>query len=201
MKRNWIILGGIAAFLLVIGLSVMCANNSAARYEESIIAAHDNSRNILSQYAPKIGDAIGVTNLQASALENLFQKANESRYGDGGSKAITQFIAEQNPNLDQSNYGKIIEMIEAARNDFQDAQTIKLDRIRAYRTALRSWPGGGIMGMLGYPKPAEDDQGNEKPFFSLYGKVIMSGHADNAFKTGIDNGLGIGVPQASGNHQ
>lgn len=187
--RTLFAIGGVFAFIFLIVGIVVSANNGAASAEEQIIAAHDDSRNVLSQYAPKISDALGVTSIQTDALQKLFESSNESRYGEDGSTANVQFIREQNPNLDQSNYGKIIQMIEAGRNDFQAAQKVKIDKVRAYRTSLRTFPGGAIKGMLGYPKPTDDGT----PFFKAYGEIVVSGHADNAFKTGIDNGLGIGV--------
>lgn len=182
MNKGWFILGGIGAVLLVIAIALIGANNTANGYEQSIIAANDQSKNVLGQLAPKLREAIGVTHIQTKALVDVVTKANESRYGKQGSAATMQWIQEQNPNFDQSNFTRIASMIEAARNDFADKQKDKIDRIRAYRTALGNFPGGMLMRFLGW---------GQKSFFDEYGKVIASSHAQDSFATGTDDGVNL----------
>ncbi len=184
-KTSIIGLGIVGAFVLAIIMGIgsyMSANNTANAYEQSIIAAHDQSRNVLGQYAPKLKEALGVTKLQASAVEEVITKANESRYGEEGSQASIQWIMEQNPNLDQSTYAKILTLIEAGRNDFALAQKDKIDRVRSYKTALGTMPTSFFYRLAGYPTSG---------FFEKYEKIVISGHAGNAFETGVDDGVEI----------
>lgn len=113
----------------------------------------------------------------------MITKANEARYGQDGSKATMQWITEQNPNLDQSSYGRIINLIEAGRNDFQQAQSRKIDQIRAYNTYRGTMPGSFFVRMAGYPTP--------EYVAANYDKIVVSGHAATAFDTGIDNGVNL----------
>lgn len=180
-----LVMAGVALLALVaFAIAYIGASNSANQMEQGIKAAHADSRNVLGQHAPKIKEALGVTKIQAGALEDIITGANTSRYGTDGSKAMTQFIVEQNPNLDQSNYARVITMIEAGRNDFQRAQTAKIDRLRAYDTARGSIPSGFFMRMAGYPTP--------EFVAAHYDRIVVSGHADGAFQTGIDDGVDLG---------
>lgn len=178
---------------LVIGLAVgfvtfgiigtaISASNTANRFEKTIKASHRDSENILGQYAPKLAEQIGVSKLQANAVRDIISGANETRYGEQGSQASIQWIQEQNPTLDQSNYRVILETIEAGRNDFKIKQTMKIDQLREYETALGNIPGGLMMKLTGWP--SED-------FFEKYEVIIVSDHAGKAFETGRDNGLDI----------
>lgn len=188
---KWIGLGIFGAIAIALVMAFASIYNTAVRMEEGIIAAHTQTENVLGQHAPKLKEALGVTELQTDALVKLFTSANESRYGGDGSKASVQWIQEQNPNLDQSNYGKIITMLEASRNDFMNAQQVKIDKVRPYRTYTRSLFTGTVLGWAGFPKKAVDKAGNEHEFFAFYGKVVVSGHAAKAFETGIDDGVDV----------
>jgi hypothetical protein len=188
---KWIGLGIFATIVLALVLAFSSTYNNAVKMEETIIAAHDQSKNVLGQHAPKLKEALGVTELQTDSLLKLYAASNESRYGKDGSQATMQWIKEQNPNLDQSNYGKVITMLEASRNDFMAAQQVKIDKVRAYRGLTRSFFTGTILGIAGFPKQAVDEQGRDVDFFAYYGKVVVSGHANNSFQTGIDDGVDI----------
>jgi Spy/CpxP family protein refolding chaperone len=170
-----------AVAFMAIGAAVS-ANNTANSFEQTIIAQHDQSENVLGQYAPKLAEQIGVTKLQTAAVKDIFTSANQARYGANGSQATMQWLVEQNPNFDQSNYRFVLETIEAGRTDFQNEQKTKIDQVRTYRTALGHFPGGMMMKIMGWPSDG---------FFEKYGEIVVSDHAAKAFETGRDNGLDI----------
>lgn len=182
MNKGIIVVMAASALGLGIASVAISANNTANVYEQNIIAQHQQSENVLGQYAPKLAEQIGVTKLQANAVKDIFNSANTSRYGKDGSQANMQWITEQNPNFDQSNYHLVLETIEAGRNDFQNQQKTKIDQVREYRTALGQFPSGFVMKIMGWP--SED-------FFARYGEIVVSDHAAKAFETGRDNGLDI----------
>ncbi len=184
MKVNplWAVLGIVGLFVGAFVIAYVSANNTGNRMERGIEGSHEQGRNVLGQYAPRLREALGVTKIQASAVADVITKANEARYGKEGSDATVQWIQEQNPSLDQSNYRRVIDLIEAGRNDFQRAQQDKIDRLRDYKTALGNMPGSFFLSMAGYPTPG---------FLDKYEKIVVSGHTDEAFTTGRDDGVNL----------
>ncbi len=183
MNKTWIILGAVGLAVVVFVGSWISTNNWAIRSEASIIAQKDTAKNVLGQYGPTLREALGVTKLQANAVADVITEANKSRYGANGSGATVQWIREQNPTLDQSSYGRVLNIIEAGRRDFRDAQTQQIDRIRDYRSGSQVFPASFFLGLSGKPTPG---------FFEKYDKIVVSSQADEAFKTGIDDGVDTG---------
>lgn len=141
----------IVLIMLVIG-AVIYANNSAATYEQGIIASHENGKNILAQYGQKVGEAVQIPKMQKDALIELTRAAMEGRYGDNGSQAMVQWIQENNIQLDQSTYRQLMQIIESGRDAFAASQTRLIDQKRSYATSLSKIPFGFLMTALGYPK-------------------------------------------------
>lgn len=176
---------GVIVGVLIFGfiIAYVSANNSGNRYEQNIKASYTQSQNVLGQYAPKLREALGVTKLQTAAVRDIITGANTSRYGADGSKASMQWINEQNPTLDQSSYQKILNLIEAGRNDFQEAQKRTIDQNRAYQTALGNMPGSFFLHLAGYPTAAYTA--------ARYDDIVISGHASDAFQTRRDDGVNL----------
>jgi hypothetical protein len=183
LAKNLVIAGVLLVFSLFVIVSAITSFNYAVAQESTIRANRDSAKNVLGQYAPMLKEAIGVTQLQADDLREVFEASNESRYGANGTSAAVQFIQEQNPQLDQSNYGRIINLIEAGRRDFRNAQEQQIDRVRAYRTGSQQFPKAVFLPMFGKPTPG---------FFEEFEKIVVSDHASEAYTTGIDDGVDVG---------
>ena len=172
----------VVAIVAVIGITLAAsyvgAHNYGARAENTIVSEYKNMENILGQYSLKIKEAAQIPAMQREDLRAIFQGANESRYGKGGSKGMMNWIKEQNPNLDQKTYTKLQQMIEAGRNKFENAQTKFIDTKRVYKTSLDYFWKGMWLSVAGFPKID----------LSKY-KIVSSTHAKEAFKTGIDTGM------------
>lgn len=166
------VLAGIGLFVFV---SYVSAYNLGNRSEQGLVAAYDQNKNVLSQYTLKVAEAAQVPAMQRDDLTKVVQSALTARYGAEGSKAMFQWIQEQNPNINSEVYTKLQQIIEAGRNDFQVAQAQFIDRRRAYETNLGSFWTGMWLRIAGYPKI-------DLASF----KIIQSGHAQKAFETGID---------------
>lgn len=178
MKTSWVIYGILAMLVFVLGGSFISNYNYGNAAEKEITAQYENMENILAQYGLKVKEAAQVPNMQTKALKELFTGALDARYGGDGSKAAFQWIQEQNPNLDQSTYKELQQIVVAGRNKFENAQTRFIDAKRTYETNLGYLWKGFWLGVAGYPKID----------LSKFA-IISSGHAKNAFETKIDEGI------------
>lgn len=179
MKNLGIIatLGTIALAGLLVFTTYVSAYNRANAHEQGLKQARSNSEMIFANYGPMIMEAAQITEMQRDDLVAIFTGANEARYGADGSKAVMQWLTEQNPNLDQKTYVKVQQMIEAGRAEFKTSQTMMLDRKRAYETELNSFMTGAMMRFAGYPKLDLESF-----------KIVSTAEADRAFTSGRQDG-------------
>lgn len=133
-------------------VSYVSANNYGATVEASLKAERDNNKNILAQYQQKVQEAAQVPAMYAEDFGKVVRGAVEGRYGPDGSKAIVQWIKESNIEFDSSMYGKIQQLIESGRKDFEVGQTRMIDIRRQYDTQLGLFWRGFWLRMAGFPK-------------------------------------------------
>jgi hypothetical protein len=176
--------GGLLAAIVFGFLALVCGMSYVSNYnygnmaEKRIVAQHEDLTNILGQYSLRIKEAAQVPSMQAEDLASLYTGALDARYGAEGSQAAMQWIREQNPNLDQSTYRELQQMIQGGRAKFENSQSRFLDTKRTYETALGSFWQGMWLGIAGYPKIDLDDY-----------EIVTSQYAADAFETGIEEGL------------
>jgi hypothetical protein len=176
MKTGLIIAGIVVAGAIGIGaVSYISAYNTGNRLERVIVATDENNRNILAQYGNRIAEAAQIPSMQRDDLTAVVTAALEGRYGDDGSKAVFQFIQEQNPQIDSTVYIQLQRMVEAGRIEFAAAQTKLVDQKRVYETALGSFWQGTWMTVAGYPKIDLAEY-----------QIVSTTRADEAFKTGVE---------------
>jgi hypothetical protein len=144
-----VVVGGI--MLTTIGSYISYANYGN-RTEQNIKAAWTDNTNVLGQYTLKVQEAAQVPTMYKDDLKEVVTAALSARYGADGSKAVFQFIKENNVALDPQLYRKIQTIVEAGRNEFQMKQTYLIDQKRSYETALGNVWSGFWLGLAGYPK-------------------------------------------------
>lgn len=175
MKTGLIAAIVLGAFVGTGVVSYVSAYNTANRMERSIVATDENNRNILAQYGNRIAEAAQVPAMQRDDLTAVVTAALEGRYGEDGSRAVFQFIQEQNPQIDSTVYVQLQRMIEAGRIEFAAAQTKLVDQKRVYETSLGSLWQGTWMSVAGYPRIDLDEY-----------QIVSTARADAAFETGIE---------------
>ena len=176
MKTGMLIAGVITVAVVgTVMVSYVSAYNTGNRLEQSIIATDENNRNILAQYGNRIAEAAQIPAMQRDDLTAVVTAALEGRYGEDGSRAVFQFIQEQNPTIDSTVYIQLQRMIEAGRIEFASAQTKLVDQKRVYETALGSFWQGTWMTIAGYPKIDLAEY-----------QIVSTARADKAFETGIE---------------
>lgn len=146
----------IVGLLAIIGGVLVAVYVSAANYgnrtEQAIKGTWENNQNILGQYTLKVQEIASVPEMYKNDLKEVMTSVMTARQGPEGSRAMMQWFQEQNIPFDSSMYGKIQQVIEAGRNEFQTAQTRLVDQKVTYETALGSIPRGWFLSMAGYPK-------------------------------------------------
>ncbi len=179
--------GGALVALLVVGsiVAVLAASyitnfNYGNKVERQIEATHTDNRNVLAQYSTRIIEMAQVPDMYKEDVMDIYEGALTGRYGENGSQAMFQFLQEQNPQIDASLYTNIQQSMEAGRNQFQNSQTRLIDLKRGYETRLGSFYSGFWLSVAGYPKI-------DLASFN----IVVNDHSNEAFETGIDNGLTI----------
>jgi hypothetical protein len=163
----------LAAIVVGCFASYISANNYGARVEAQLRAEHSNNQNILASYTQKVKEAAQVPGMMTEDLSKVTREAIQGRYGPDGSKAVFQWLKEQNPQLDSKLYVKLQQIIESGRDEFKIGQTRMLDVKRQYETNLGLFWTGTWMRLAGFPK--ED--------LNKYAPVIVDS-VEVAFKTG-----------------
>lgn len=145
---------GVLFALTVFGVG-SCAvgiNNDCVRQEADIKAQYSQDQNNFDNFTKAIQEAAQVPSMYAEDLQKVATAAIQGRYGEGGSKAVFQFIKEHNPNVDVSVYTKVQQLIEAGHLNFEREQKTLLDKKRVYEVTLNSFPGGMVARVMGFPR-------------------------------------------------
>lgn len=179
------------ALFLFLGIgSVLYAINKKDSFmviENNIRASYTEYQNVHSNYVLKIQEMAQVPQMAKSHLTEVIREAIQGRYGDDGSKAVFQFIQEQNPTIDPALYTNIQKEITGGRSDFKTAGTRVTDTKRIAYNQLDQTLGGFVLKdifslptiKIGY-RDGPDDY-----------KVVISESTSETFKTGIDKGVNI----------
>jgi hypothetical protein len=175
------VVGGIIAMVIAVCVTSYISNyNYGNRAEKEILAAWENNENILAQYSLKVGEIAQVPTMYKDDLKEVYTGIMAGRYGNDGSQAMFQWFQEQDIQFDSTLYTQIQQVMEAGRTKFENSQTVFVDKKRAYETNLGYLWKGTWLRIAGYPKINLDDY-----------KIITSGHAQQAFETGVDEGVKI----------
>jgi len=171
----------LASVIALCVVSYITAHNYGAQAEQQIIAAWENNENILGQYSLQVMEAGSVPSMMRDDMKEVLQATFEGRYGPDGSRAVFQWIQEQNPNVTSDIYIKVQQIIESGRNGFTNAMTQSVDKKRQYETQLRFMWRGFWLAKAGYPTIDLDSF-----------KVISTVETREAFQTGIGQPVQFG---------
>lgn len=188
MKTALITIGIVFGLILttagVLGYKIYDAAATGNIEEMAIKASYKDGRNILGQFTAKLAEMAGVAEMSVDAQTRVIQAV----FGEGGragNQAAWQWVQEQNPSADVSIFNKIADIADASRNKFTNHQTGLLARCQNYETLLHAPIGQFFFRFAGYPnKNIEKDYTVAKMC-----TPIESGHSQEAFGSGIDNGF------------
>lgn len=146
--------------------------NTGARLENALQAKQDENKVIMGNFSTSIKEIAQTARMSVDAQTKLIEMANQSRYGQDGSKATMQFFQEQNPTADVTIYNRLAQTIQSERTRFEESQKEMRDQSRAYKTLVDQPYSGFWLRLAGYPKI------NFKDF-----DVVTNDYTDQAFKT------------------
>ncbi|AAQ17956.1 hypothetical protein Aeh1ORF287c [Aeromonas phage Aeh1] len=174
----------IAVVVLLLGLIVVpvmgfvgmyvSTSNTNTQFESNIEKFHKASQNTLSNYTLKIRDMAQIPEMYTADLKKVIDATFQGRYGKDGSKAVTQFMTENNLQFDSSMYKSLQVAMEAGRNEFKLSQDKKLDVCAGYENQRNFVMSGFFSRMAGFPKKDVD---------SLC-KIVLDKETNKAFETG-----------------
>ncbi len=186
-KQNGsVLVGAIIAIAIILCLAVpaifgyVSAYNLGNRTENQLTAMLENNENIYANGTQKVIEIAQVPSMYAEQVSKVTREAIQGRYGQDGSKAVFQFLQEQNPQLDPAMFAKIQVVIEEFRNKFELAQRDMIDVKRMYNTQLGSLWTGFWLGVAGYPKV------DMKKF-----EIVTTERARQTFDTKRDQGINL----------
>jgi uncharacterized protein (UPF0333 family) len=170
---------------VVIGLIVMVTaylagtyihyHNLGVSYETKLEATWKENKVTLNTYTTKVKEVAQVPDMYRDDLQKVIQSTFEGRYGADGSKAVFQFIREQNMPLDPTLYQKIQQVMESGRNEFQMSQKVLIDTRAAYERQLGYFWSGLWLNIAGYPKVDLEKY-----------KIVTIAEVEQKFETGQD---------------
>lgn len=163
--------------LLVAGIGVMSyfsAANKGNQAENRIDEIRQNSASNLSNLTMRIQEMAQVPDMAVGHLKELIQAQMSGRYGADGSKAVVQFLKEQNVSVDQRMYLNIQSEISGGRKEFEITQNRLMGQCRNYKDELGNAWSGFWLRLAGYPK------GDLKELC----RAVTDAKTDSAFSTG-----------------
>lgn len=176
-----------AFMVLTIGSVIMYAigvRDNFVRLENSIMTNYEDSKNVHSNYVLKIQEMVQVPKMATEQLQTLIRESIQGRYGEDGSKAVFQFIKEQNPTVSPELYTNIQKEIAGGRTDFENKIRIVIDNKRVAYNMLDQTTSGFMLSFMGMPRKNIGYNGGKDDY-----PVIMSGQSKTTFETGIDEGV------------
>jgi hypothetical protein len=172
--KKIVILALVGTGLLFAVSFVGCAfgfRGDCVRAEAGIKAQYEQNKNNYDNMWKKFKEMAQVPEMYAADMKKVYDSAIQGRYGEGGSKAVFQFIQEHNPQLDPSVYVKLQSAIEAGRNSFMADQQQLIDKKREYEVILNG-NRALFLNWWGYPKIDLDKYG-----------IVTSDVTEDAFGT------------------
>lgn len=179
MKTSTIATIATIGFLIfVCAASYISAYNYGNMMEKQLEAKYSNMEVILASASSKVADLAKVPTMYKNDAVELIKAEMQGRYGENGSTATFQFFKEKGIQLDADLYRRIQQEIVAGRDAFTGSQKEMITVKQQYETQLGTFWKGLWLNFAGYPKID----------LSKF-KIISSNHAQEAFRTGVDNGF------------
>ena len=112
----------IALTLLIVFIMNISYQNTYERIDQDIQAQYKKVESNYEKMSRVILQQAGILNKYSNDFREIYKGMMTGRYGKDGSKAMWQWIKEQNPQIDASLYKKLMTTVEAQRTGFDRQQ-------------------------------------------------------------------------------
>ncbi len=190
ISTGTIVLMAILGSLLILVLSVLgyfvSAKNSFTKTQNNIVATSEGVKTISSQYILKVREMAQVPAIAQKQMAELVERALDARYGEDGTKALIQFIKEQNPNIPPELYTNLQKTMSGGRSDIEAIMLRLQDIKRSAYDQLDETPRGDVLKLMNYPTKNIGYEGQKDDY-----PVILSQETLDAYKSGVDKGVDL----------
>lgn len=173
-----IIFGGILGLCVLVGgiaaMAYIGAANKGNTMENSIDQLRQSSASTLSNLTQNIQELAQVPEMATDHLKQIIEAQMSGRYGQDGSKAVFQFLKEQNLQVDQRMYLNIQAAMSGGRKEFEISQNRLLSQCTSYKNEVGNVWSGFWLRQAGYPKAD----------LKVVCRAVTDSKTDAAFETG-----------------
>lgn len=135
--------------LLVIFIMNISYQNAYERIDQDILSQYKKVESNYEKMSRVILQQAGIVNKYSTDFKDIYKGMMQGRYGKDGSKAMFQWIKEQNPQIDAGVYKKLMTTVEAQRTGFDRMQSkiamMVAESNKMLKTAPSKWFVDGII--------------------------------------------------------
>lgn len=175
------ILAIIAMIVVSVLTTLVSTYNSAVTMENDVSRVGQDSQTELSKHVMKIRELAQVPDIYIEGLTKVTRESMQGRYGEDGSKAVMQWIQEQNLQVDSAVYLNIQAEISAGRNSFAQSQQRMNEVCANYRNMLGYFVTGNVLRIMGFPRID----------LATVCRPVTDTHTADAFQTGVQQPVNL----------
>jgi len=165
-------------FLVIMFFWTVGVYNGEARMRNAIVAKQKDNTSEFDSMWKKIDQVAQVTDMQKEALKDIIVSHAKARTGTEENKnLLMKWVQESVPNVDQSTFTKLMNVITSSRDGFAFRQKELLDLSREHNNLLTVFPGSMVLSILG-----------KQPIDVT---IVTSTRTENVFKTGKDDDVNL----------
>jgi len=198
MMRVFAIIVGLA---IVIGIasffSAISWHDESIGKEEGVKAQYRDNQNEYDNFWKKVQETAQVPQQYKDDFKELLAAETTAKYGKDGSQATMQWFKDRNISFPDTMYLKLMNIIEAGRNDFKRGQTLLLDKQKVFSVSTKTFWGHMLAGYWDIPSevrgalaPTKDLDGDNKLTVLDY-PILLSKRTNEAFAAGEDEPVNV----------
>ncbi len=163
----------VITIVIIIGMYVTYSN-AEVRLRNTITAKQTDNKSEMDAMWKTISQTAQVTEEQKNALMEIFNGYAQARTGEGGG-SLMKWVQESVPNVDQSTYRNLQNIITAQRDGFKFRQKELLDLKREHDNLIDTLPSKLFVGGRG----------------KINVVIVTSTRTEGAFQSGKDDDVNL----------